>query len=74
VVYARDPKVFDTKNGWVNQKQAFQHENLLDIKHLIRLNEERNGHERNFCIPRSNSIPKKNIKQTKYASNWQELE
>ena len=36
VVYARDPKVFDTKTGYVNQRAAFVHENLLDIKQLIR--------------------------------------
>ena len=32
IVYARDPKIFDTKNGYVNQRAAFVHENTLDIK------------------------------------------
>ncbi len=41
IVYARDPKIFDNKNGFVNQKEAFMHENLLDIKPLIKINEER---------------------------------
>lgn len=44
IVYARDPKIFDTKNGYVNQRGAFMHENMLDIKQLIRMNEERSGH------------------------------
>ena len=35
VVYARDPKVFDSKTGHVNQRNAFSHENFLDIKVLI---------------------------------------
>lgn len=35
VVYARDPKVFDSKTGHVNQRNAFSHENYLDIKMLI---------------------------------------
>lgn len=43
IVYARDPKVFDNKNGVVNQKNAFSHENYLDIRTLIRLNEARNA-------------------------------
>mmetsp|Transcript_4423 Transcript_4423/g.6487 ORF Transcript_4423/g.6487 Transcript_4423/m.6487 type:complete len:112 (+) Transcript_4423:1238-1573(+) len=48
---------------------------MLDIKHLIRLNEERSGHERTFILPRSNSIPKKNLKnQPKHAASFQELE
>jgi hypothetical protein len=42
-VYARDPKIFDTKNKFVNQRTAFMHENMLDIKNLIRINEEKNG-------------------------------
>lgn len=36
IVYARDPKIFDTKGGLVNQRQAFQHENYLDIKAMIK--------------------------------------
>lgn len=43
IVYARDPKIFDTKNKFVNQRTAFMHENMLDIKNLIRVNEEKNG-------------------------------
>lgn len=35
VVYARDPKVFDTKSGLVNQRNAFLHENFLDVKTMI---------------------------------------
>ena len=35
IVYARDPKVFDTKNGFVNQRNAFLHENFLDVKAMI---------------------------------------
>ena len=37
IVYARDPKIFNTKNGYVNLRNAFVHENLLDIKALIRI-------------------------------------
>ena len=43
VVYARDPKVFDTKSGMVNQKIAFSHENYLDVKTLIKMNQARNN-------------------------------
>ena len=35
IVYARDPKIFDTKNGFVNQRNAFLHENFLDVKAMI---------------------------------------
>jgi hypothetical protein len=48
IVYARDPKIFDTKNGFVNQRNAFMHENMLDVKNLIRLNEERAGNHDGF--------------------------
>ena len=48
IVYARDPKIFDTKNGFVNQRAAFMHENMLDIKALIRINEERAGAAERF--------------------------
>jgi len=51
-VYARDPKIFDTKNGFVNQRAAFMHENMLDIKNLIRINEERSGANERFGAPR----------------------
>lgn len=43
IVYARDPKIFDNKNGVVNQKSAFLHENYLDVRNLIWLNEARNS-------------------------------
>ena len=43
VVYARDPKVFDTKSGLVSQKNAFTHENYLDVKTLIKINQARNN-------------------------------
>ena len=43
IVYARDPRIFDNKNGVVNQKQAFLHENFLDVRNLIRQNEARNA-------------------------------
>ena len=43
IVYARDPKIFDTKNGYVNQRNAFMHENLLDVKNLIWINELKYG-------------------------------
>jgi hypothetical protein len=43
IVYARDPKIFDNKNGFVNQREAFMHENMLDIKPLIKINEERSA-------------------------------
>tara|TARA_B100000519_G_C14012943_1_gene329613 strand:- start:474 stop:659 length:186 start_codon:yes stop_codon:yes gene_type:complete len=46
IVYARDPKIFDTKSGFVNQRNAFMHENMLDIKQMIRLKEERENAER----------------------------
>lgn len=48
IIYARDPKIFDTKNGFVNQRAAFMHENMLDIKSLIRMNEDRNGDRERF--------------------------
>jgi len=46
IVYARDVKIFDTKNGWVNQRQAFMHENMLDVKALIRAKEEKEAQEK----------------------------
>jgi len=52
IVYARDSKIFDTKNGFVNQRTAFMHENMLDIKALIRINEERAGGGDRFGAPR----------------------
>ena len=46
IVYARDPKIFDTKSGFVNQRNAFMHENMLDIKNMIRLKDEKENAER----------------------------
>lgn len=61
IVFARDPKIFDTKTGYVNQRQAFVHENLLDIKQLIRNNEEKSGSEKiGFKAP-----PPKRVVKTK---------
>jgi len=39
VVYARDPKIFDNKNYLVNMRGAFMHENFLDIKAMIKIQE-----------------------------------
>lgn len=36
IVFARDPKIFDNKTNQVSQRQAFMHENYLDIKAMIR--------------------------------------
>ena len=62
IVYARDPKIFDTKNGFVNQRNAFMHENYLDIKNLIRINEEKAGNERGFGV---RMPPQKKVQKTK---------
>jgi len=71
-VYARDPNIFDTKNGLVNQGAAFMHENMLDIKNMIRINEERSGKER-FGAPKL--PPPKRIPKTKEQIQYeQELE
>ena len=43
IVYARDPKIFDTKSGQVNMMRAFLHENMLDLKGLIAANEAKSG-------------------------------
>ena len=59
IVYARDPKIFDTKNGFVNQRAAFMHENMLDIKQLIRMNEEKYGHHGERLYGNRNFSPKK---------------
>jgi len=63
IVYARDPKIFDTKTGFVNQRAAFMHENTLDIKPLIRLNEERSGNHEG--LGRRVMPPPKRITKTK---------
>ena len=52
IVYARDPKIFDTKNGFVNQRNAFMHENLLDVKAMIMQNEARAGASERVGMPR----------------------
>ena len=71
IVYARDPKVFDTKTGQVNQRAAFVHENLLDIKQLIRQNEERSGGEKmGFKAP----PPKRIVKTKAQLEHEKELE
>jgi len=62
IVYARDPKIFDTKNGFVNQREAFMHENRLDIKTLIKNNEERMGNNDNMS---RRAPPVKRIVKTK---------
>lgn len=46
IVFARDYKIFDTKNGFVNQRMAFMHENLLDVKQMIRAREEKESIEK----------------------------
>ena len=72
IVYARDPKIFDTKNGFVNQRAAFMHENTLDIKPLIRLNEEKSGNNDNFV--RRAPPPKRIIKTREMLEKEKELE
>ena len=73
IVYARDPKIFDTKNGYVNQRAAFMHENMLDIKQLIRMNEEKHGHGERLYGGRT-SLPKKPQKTRQQILHDQELE
>ena len=73
IVYARDPKIFDTKSGFVNQRNAFQHENMLDIKGLIRSNEERSGGAEGFGVRRP-PPPKKIVKSKKELEYEKELE
>ena len=38
IVFARDPTIFETKTGYVEQRRCFAHENALDIKKLINVN------------------------------------
>ena len=52
IVYARDPKIFDNKNGFVNQRGAFMHENLLDVKAMVLMNEARAGAGERVGMPR----------------------
>ena len=73
IVYARDPKIFDTKNGFVNQRAAFMHENMLDIKQLIRINEEKYNHGERLYGNR-NFSPKKVQKTKQQILHDQELE
>lgn len=72
-MYARDPKIFDTKSGFVNQRNAFLHENMLDIKGLIRSNEERSGGAEGFGVRRP-PPPKKVGKSKKELEYEKELE
>jgi hypothetical protein len=72
IVFARDPKIFDTKNGFVNQRNAFMHENMLDVKNLIRLNEERAGNHDGFN--RRMPPPKKFQKTREQIDREKELE
>ncbi len=39
VVYARDPTILEADKSSVNRDEAFQHENYLDVKNLIRTRE-----------------------------------
>lgn len=72
IVFARDPKIFDTKNGFVNQKAAFMHENTLDIKTLIRMNEDRNPANERFG--QRSPPPKRIIKTKEQIEKEKELE
>jgi hypothetical protein len=72
IVYARDPKIFDTKNGFVNQKEAFMHENRLDIKSLIKNNEDRMGNNDNMGRRAPN--PKRLIKTKEMIDREKEFE
>jgi hypothetical protein len=35
IVYARDPTIIDRETMRVNQRDAFSHENTLDVKAMI---------------------------------------
>jgi len=39
VVYIRDPSVIDVETGLIDQKDAFFHENYLDVKNMIKKRE-----------------------------------
>jgi hypothetical protein len=39
VVFARDPTILEEDKSSVNRDDAFQHENYLDVKNLIRTRE-----------------------------------
>lgn len=39
VVFARDPTILEQDKSSVNRDEAFQHENYLDVKTLIRTRE-----------------------------------
>ena len=69
IVFARDAKIFDTKNGFVNQRNAFMHENMLNIKQLIRANEERSGANERFGAPRS--PPPRRVLKTKQQMDYE---
>ena len=56
---AGTPKIFDTKDGYVNQRNAFMHEYMLDIKALIRAKEEKESQEKyGIRIPPAKKIVK----------------
>lgn len=40
IVYARDMKIFEKTSGLVNQRNAFNHQIILNIKQLIKSNQE----------------------------------
>jgi len=39
IVYARDPSILDSETGMIYQKDAFMHENYLDVKNLVKKRE-----------------------------------
>ena len=39
IVFARDPSILDTESGTVYQRDAFQHENYLDVKNMVKKRE-----------------------------------
>lgn len=39
VVFARDPSIIDPTTGTVDQLEAFQHHNYLDVKSLVKQRE-----------------------------------
>jgi hypothetical protein len=39
IVFARDPSILDPQMRTVNQRDALMHENLLDVKNLLKKRE-----------------------------------
>lgn len=39
VVFARDPSMIDPQTGSINQRDAFMHENFLDVRNLVKKRE-----------------------------------